>query len=77
MADSFMADSFMECIQAVFRQDRYDRQLYGAAVVDAYMDLANIQQRVVRRLPHLLGVQPMRVAYMVLRMADSGRGIHG
>ena len=64
-------------IQELFREDRYDRQLYGASVVDAYIDLAAMQRFVVRRLPHLIGVQRTRVLYMVLGLADRGRGLHG
>ena len=71
-----MHEAFLQ-IHARFDEDQHERQLYGADVVDAYMDLANMQQVVQRRLPHLVGAQHARVLYRVLGLADRGRGLHG
>lgn len=55
-----------------FRQDRSERQLYGADVVDAYIDLDNIRRFVQRRLFHLPEKRLILLVYEVLDMADCG-----
>lgn len=50
--------------------DRAERALYGASVVDAYMDLHNISVRVRQRLPHCAGAKHSRVVYRLLGIVD-------
>ena len=59
-----------------FRQDRYERQLYGADVVDAYIDLNNIRRFIQRRLSYLPAKWLAHMGYAVLDIADTG-GIGG
>ena len=64
--------AFLASIHAVMRQDRYDRQLYGASVVDAYTDLENIRRFVQRRMSYLSWTGQVAMTYKVLRIADRG-----
>ena len=57
-----------------FRQDRAERHLYGASVVDAYQDLAAIRQWIQRRRPQ--ADIDSRLIYGVLATADRG-GLRG
>ena len=63
-------------IHTRFEQDLADRQLYGADVVDAYLDIAWITRRVTARLPHLHGTRFHRLVYAVLKAVDT-EGMHG
>ena len=63
-------------IHARFREDRAERQLYGADVVDAYLDLHTMQAYVCRRLPQWSWVRVRQIAYRMLALADRG-GLHG
>jgi len=62
----------LERASALFRQDVCERALFGASVVDAYMDLEKQYRFVARRLPHLPKMRVRRLAYAVLDRAIRG-----
>ena len=72
MGSSGLMRRFLTSIHGRFRQDHFERQLYGADVVDAYIDLDHIRRFVQRRLPYQSGKRLIRVVYRVFDIADTG-----
>ena len=70
------APTVRQRIMEVFTQDRAERQLYGADVVDAYIDVGNMSGFVKRRLPYVSERRLTRIIYALLRIADTGGRQH-